>query len=616
MSARQLGAFRRAAALTGAALAFCSSYCAAQVEDYRAINPVTLAPHVERLLEGGRLDLDPWRQKPPLRATFEYPLAPTANDALTRAAEDLKRGVLKVDRVFEARELGVPPPWDVNPFGSSTYDFYLHALRWTEPLTRTWIADGDAESLALLRRVLESWIRENAVPPGRSKFAWDDHAAAYRLRILCWVWELWRRSDDFDEDLARLLLASVYQHAAFMCDPRNYPSSNHGMQMDGSLLAAALTFPEFRAASFWDGTARTRLARYAADAFSPAGFHREQSPGYHWYVLERLAQILEFTRLNGQPAPPAVEATVERAAAVFPWLVRPDRALPNVGDSGGYGYRAWRGVVEGRLGRKVRAAAPSVGPDETGARLLLDADVGYALFLSHAPESVAPEASHALFRCNSFRYAHAQRDALSFELFAHGREWLVDAGKFNYEEQTPVRQYMRSARAHNVVLIDDQDFDFRAMRVEAHGSAGDALFVTARHELPEATHTRRFEYTAAPRLRLDDELRATDGKPHRYSQLLHAAPGLKAHIINPREAHITDGTRTLIVRQAGTEGAWVVIEGQMTPFVQGWYSREFNKKAPAAALYYRTSESRRAARFETSLEFADSGARATERSKP
>lgn len=50
---------------------------------------------------------------------------------------------------------------------------------------------------------------------------------------------------------------------------------------------------------------------------------------------------------------------------------------------------------------------------------------------------------------------HAHLDALSFELFAHGIDWVVDPGTWIYTPYPDERDAYRSARAHAGVLAED-----------------------------------------------------------------------------------------------------------------------------------------------------------------
>jgi hypothetical protein len=141
------------------------------------------------------------------------------------------------------------------------------------------------------------------------------------------------------------------------------------------------------------------------------------------------------------------------------------------------------------------------------------------------------------------------------------------------------------------VLVDNEDFDFCTQRLLDVGRTQESDFVKVRHYLPNAEHTRRFDFHPPRSIVLTDELRSADGEPHTYAQLFHVSPGTHVEIISPQEVRLSanDG-RACIIQQRGDPGEWSVVNGQREPFIQGWYSREYNKMVPSATLYYTTPQ--------------------------
>ncbi len=582
----------KAAALLAAVLATLATASAAgSAPDYRTIDPVALSGHLADVLAVPEAaNPDYWRSKPTLAMTALPPTSPTASKRDLEAVSRMKRGEFTSYSRFPWKPLGVPPPWDTNPLGNRTWDMYRHALRWTEPLLRAYISNSDLDSLRLMQRVLSDWIEKNSAPPGRSEFAWYDHAVGMRLREVCWFWEVWRKSELFDPEFARLLLASVYQHAAYLRDPRVYPAdSNHAQDVDASLMVAAITFPEFKDASAWRALAEQRTEAYLSANFSPEGVHLEQSPFYHWYVLQKAAGVYQYLTANGVTPPPAMTGAIRGAAAVMPYLVKPDGLFPQVGDTeGGPEAKQAQYLAQVLGGPAPAAAPPSANPRSDGASFFLSFAAGYAIFTAYPVGTSKPRPdTYALFKCNSFPYAHAHYDALSFVLYGLGRDWIVDSGKFNYEENTPGRRYMRSSRAHNVVLVDGADFQTDPMRLLDWGRTEKGDFVTVIHEMRQAHHTRTFEFVPPNTILISDVLQSADGKPHTYSQLFHVAPGLQVkQASDSRMSLVAPDGSTCVIEQFAPGGKWKVITGQKGPYYQGWYSRSYNKIEPIPTLYY------------------------------
>jgi hypothetical protein len=544
-----------------------------------------------------------WRAKPALAETLLFSPRPSADSADREALARMLRGEVQVSRYYPWLAIGVPPPWDDNPLNDETWDFYRHTLQWVAPLVHVWVADGDDAALQLARRVITDWIEENPEPRGASPLAWREHPVSYRARLLAWFWELYRTRDSFDWEFGQTLLDAMYRHGRFLAEPTNYEyGSNHGLEMDGALLATAVTLPELADAAAWRELALRRMTDYVEDNFSPKGFHFEQSPGYHWYVVSRLSEIIHDARINGLELPPEVEEVARRAVAVWPYLVRPDGSIPNVGDSQttfGSDWRKhlrtwWRDDVPARAGSSLPQTRLGVGHGEAApagrGEFVLSFEAGYAVFTSYALDDDRPNTdTHVLFRCNAFEYTHAQNDALSFTLYGLGRDWLVDSGLYNYDEQSPGRRYMRSARAHNVVLVDEGDFESGRIELKDWDRTSRHDSVTVSHELPRARHLRSLRYIWPRRVEITDELSATDGRPHAYSQVFHVAPDLKVKVVSAQHVElVAQSGDACVIEQLGQAGEWRIIRGQKRPYWQGWYSARFLELVPNATLYYTT----------------------------
>jgi hypothetical protein len=536
-------------------------------------------------------ELEYWRTKPLAPDLLAFSLQPRATDADREAAARMKAGEFRPSGLFDWQPIGVPPPWDENPLGNNSWDFYRHALRWIEPLVTVWFDDGDAESLTLAREIVRDWRNKNGQRPGASPYAWFDHSVVYRLRVFCWLWELGRTREAVDEGFAIELVELIHSHAELLASGELYaPRSNHGLEQNSALLGAAILFPEFRGAERWREMAYQRVEAYVADNFSPEGFHLEQSPGYHWYVLSRLAPLTRYLRVNQQPPMPALEETAHRAASVWPYLVRPNGHVANVGDTHDQPARGihecwkkWRGDAPPPV---ARSTLPD--PRQTPGEFLLSFDAGYAIFTAYPIDAKEPEPdTYVLYKCNAFPYTHHHTDALSFMLYGLGSDWLVDAGAYSYDQDAPQRKYVRSPRAHNLVLIDGEDSKLGRVELVDFGRTEHGDFVSARHHLPQATHTRTLTFVPPYTIEISDELVSADARPHTYSQLFHLAPALEPRIISDRCVQVVaeDG-KTCVIEQSGAAGEWEIVIGQKEPYWQGWYSPGFRQIEPVPTLYY------------------------------
>ncbi|MFH1748726.1 MAG: heparinase II/III family protein [Planctomycetota bacterium] len=576
------------------------------LHDWRRLTPHAVAEQLDQVLSPGARDMAYWGEKPILPALYGYSAQPRYTKKMRDQVTRMKRGEFCATAAFGWQPLGVPPPWDINPPNNNTWDFDRHSLVWTVPLINAWVIENDDEALQLWLTIITDWIEHNSTAPGASAYAWNDHAVAHRVRLLCWFWELWRVSNAYDPELAPTLIGMIYQHALFLGDPAVYPAdSNHALSMTGSLLAAAVTFPEFDRAEQWRQLGLKRLADYVAAHFSGKGVHLEQSPGYHGYCLRVLESIVRFLYETGQQLAPETEVRLRRAAAVWPYLVKPDGRVPSVGDTQPKRTRATTTV--GKLLGDKPVAGEEIGllpnPRDDSRCFLLCERAGYALFRPPLDAGPGCADTFILFKCNSFD-VHLHHDPLSFVLYGRGRDWFVDPGQYNYEYGSPGREYVCSSRAHTVLLVDHRDFDLRPVEVVASGRTNECDFVQVAHELTSARHTRTFRYLPPYRVEIIDEARSTDGQPHIFTLLFQVAPDLEVKLLPAGDVRLTapDGTSCLITPCGQTRGTWRIVRGQTEPHYQGWYSPEFNKLVPSPTLFYEPNTPLDHVKFETHIE--------------
>ena len=547
-----------------------------------------------------------WQQKPPLAEMIGLSLSPRLSTTRRRQAEDLKVGLFSPYRHYEWLSVGVPPPWDKNPANSPTYDLWQQTLVWIEPLVAQWLVEDDAESLALIKQIVRDWQEHNSIPPGASQYAWNDHAIAERLDHFCWLWELYRQNDDNDETFARLLLEMIYAHAASIDSGATYRGeSNHGLMQNVALLHAAAILPEFKAAADWHATVAERMRAYIEDNFSAEGFHLEQAPSYHGFVAAQIGSIVRFLRVNSLPAMPQVEADARRVASVMPYLRRPDRHYVGVGDSWDVSPRDLENDWQRWFGDDLPhpAASTSPNPRNTPGEFVLSFDAGYAIFTAYDIDDPQPAYdTHMFFKCNAFPYVHNHVDALSFVLYGLGHDWLIDSGVHSHDN-VPERHYVISARAHNLVLVDDSNSPLGEVELIDHARTVEGDIVTARHHLPQATHTRSMRFMPPYAVHVKDTLQATDGRQHEFAQVFHIDARHELRVVSDRRVEIlaADGARC-VLEQTADAGKWQIITGQEEPYWQGWFSPGYNELEPSPALYYRLTAPCQSATFTTEIQ--------------
>ena len=249
----------------------------------------------------------------------------------------------------------------------------------------------------LARRLVRDWIGQN---PYEFGINWNS-AMEVALRLIAWI-EIFGRHE-FAEALA--------QHARFIrhnlsCDW--VPRTNH-------LVAEAA------ALSLYDGRPHPWLIQAAEEQFYSDGVNREQSVAYHRFVTHLFL-------MAGLPQP--------KALAYLGAIRQPDGSLPMVGDND-----------DGLASTK-----PLVLPPAPATSVAFPAAGHYVM--RHGDD-------YCFVRCGEFGlpppFPHSHADLMSPVVWLRGEPLFVDSGTFTYNGDPAKRRYFRSAQAHNVVTMDDQD---------------------------------------------------------------------------------------------------------------------------------------------------------------
>ena len=354
-------------------------------------------------------------------------------------------------------------------------------------LGRAWFLTRDERYAGRVRAVVGDWIAHNPYNQGVN---WCS-ALELAVRAMSWIWavQLCRGADalgpEFREEVARSLAEHglhLSRHLSLYSSPYNHlVGEATGLMLIGALLGMEP----------WERTGWEVIASRVEEQFHPDGMSVEQATYYHHWTLGFYLLAIAFRRLNGRPVGDAVLSRVEKALECSMLMMRPDGTQPMFGDIdnarslyAGFAH-SWdfRGLLavgaalferedfkfaaggqeadllwlvpEEDLERYRRL--PAREPGRASAALPRS---GYWVFR----DSWTAHANYLCFDCGPIAAglradgvpsaAHGHADALSFELCAHGRPVLVDAGFFTYFGDPDWHRGFREEEAHNTVVVE------------------------------------------------------------------------------------------------------------------------------------------------------------------
>lgn len=358
-------------------------------------------------------------------------------------------------------------------------------------LARAFRATGDRKYADGVVTQLRSWLEQN--PFGRG-MNWRS-PLELGIRLINWVWalDLIRDSGAWEGEIRRLILTAAYRHCWEISRKysRGSSANNHLVGEAAGVYVASSYFSGFPGAARMRAESRRILLREIEAQSYADGCTREQALGYQFFVAQFYLVAGLVAKWSGDPFPDSYWRRLEKIVEFLGCMGEGGLPLPLFGDcDDGYvldlggekhdpaGLLCIGAVVFdrpdfARAAKTFREPARWLLRQEERRRfaVLLDrspepvlrsrafTESGYYLLQTGEPGSTA--AISVLFDCGELGLgaiaAHGHADALSITLRAFGRDILVDPGTFDYFTFPALRNYFRSTRAHNCLVVDDQD---------------------------------------------------------------------------------------------------------------------------------------------------------------
>lgn len=525
--------------------------------------------------------------------------------------------------------------WELNRLG--------HLLT----LARAFSRSGEQRFSEEFFREVESWDSRNPFGHGVN---WNcAMEVALRAINLLGAFAVFRRAPDLDDEKLAQLLRIFEQHGKFIYDHLEFSyvaTSNHYLSNVAGLLWLGIMLPELAEAAAWKSFGLRELLREMDKQILPDGANYESSTGYHRLVLELFCYSFVLCRLNGV----AIEERYwQKLQQMFRYLnayLRPDGYAPLLGDTDSgrvfpichrrgddHGYLLALGAVL-FADSQLKDDRPKVAPELLW--LLGAHGVGKYQTLTANNSGVAsqqfPDAGISVLRDADLfllfnasgaglngRGSHGHNDALSIEVSACGRPFIVDPGTYVYTADLHQRHLFRSTAYHSTVEVDglDQNSTLEEMpfvigneaapQIQDFDLGSEIEAVTAQHygyrRLPQpVTHLRRVVFNKERRFWSLLDKFSGEGD-HDLAFRFHFAPGLEVQV----ESHNFLGDawpESHIVRVLDkSTGARLLIAADQ---VNGLYSQQPELEDRFSSLDYGAKASSQSVRWSlrTDLPFA------------
>ena len=422
--------------------------------------------------------------------------------------------------------------WELNRLG--------HLL----PLASAYSSTNDAAYATEFWAQIRSWIEQN--PYGHGPNWTCAMEVALRAINMLAAFEVFRQSPVVDGASLRSFLQLLQQHANYIQRNLEFSyiaTSNHYLSDVVGLVWLGLLLPELRDSREWYEFGRTEMLREMDKQVLADGADFEASTGYHRFVTELFLCTFWLCRSNGRKIEEKYWAKLKQMLLYVRAYLRPDGFAPLIGDTDS-------GQILPFVHRRADDHAYLL---DIGAIVFNDPSLAET---KHATSQAFPEAGTYIMRDGDLylcfnasgagingRGSHGHNDALSIEVSAGGRAFIVDPGTYVYSADLAKRHEFRSTAYHSTVQIDGKEqntIDIKTPfvigneanpRVLEWKTNADFDKVVAEHYGYPVIHRRSVTFDKRERLWLIDDEFLGEGE-HLYEARFHLAPGAAGLVIS------------------------------------------------------------------------------------
>lgn len=352
-------------------------------------------------------------------------------------------------------------------------------------LAKAYHLTGRSDFAHRIESDLVSWISQN---PFCRTINWTSPLEV-AIRAVNWLWaiKLCRKWFAARPELLKTVNRSLYLHGLFISsnleiNPVGYSSNHLFGNLVGLVYLGAYFQGDSRGAK-WLRESKEKLYREVLTQFYSCGPHFELSIGYHRFVTEMMLSAICQLRRIGEVVPSEVLRRAENALEYVLHYTRPDGSAPMIGDCddgrlhimGDYlgwprnDHRNLLALGQAIFGIHTRGEA--IQPLYEEAMFLLDqpdllqekaivpqeietkgfSEAGIYIMRHRNNYLLVKTSNQGAYESAGW---HTHNDVLSFDLTMEGVPLVVDPGVGNYSGSIEERNFFRSTRVHNTVMIE------------------------------------------------------------------------------------------------------------------------------------------------------------------
>ncbi len=400
-----------------------------------------------------------------------------------RIANDVSNNTFKFEWKWDMERTFIPYTftkdiiWDKAPNNDEEWIFMLNRHRYWITLGQAYVLTKDEKYTKTFIRQLTHWIK-NVIPvEGTEKTTWRTIEAGIRGENWIKAYSYFSNSEYIDEETTRIFVESLKEHGEYLYS--NYSDarklSNWGVLESHGLLVIGLFLNDKELSEKYIQESLRRLEEQIGLQVMEDGMHWEQSPMYLNEVLHCYLDTINICKRNNIEIPNIILEKTKKLAYANLYMKKPNHKQICQSDSDDTDLRDMLtkaaylfedGVL--KFGSYEEIDFESIwdlGYDSI--KKYKGIKVKYPEYVSYGFEDSgnyymrsgwSEHDNYMYFHCGTLGSGHGHADLLHISVFANGEDYLIDPGRYTYIEGNEEREYLKSCKAHNTTIVDDEEF--------------------------------------------------------------------------------------------------------------------------------------------------------------
>jgi hypothetical protein len=363
--------------------------------------------------------------------------------------------------------------WKTIPSDDIEWCYMLNRHKFWIDLGKAYLLTGDEKYAKEFVKQSTHWIDNNPLNDKLKKYSWRRIEAGIRSENWIKSFEYFKNSKYITPEFLVKFLNSLDQHAQYINNSFSTYSktSNWGVIEFQGLFTVSQFLTEFKESKKWETDALNNLSTCIELQILDDGAHWEQSPMYHNAVFHCFINVNLLAQRNHITLPEIiVQKTKQMAYANVQWQ-KPNFHEPLLGDSDDNDVRIYLtlssflfhdSVLKSRafktldyenffiMGKENAVIYEHLANQQPGFLSVYQQSSGDFYMRSSWKEN----ATYSGFHIKKLGGGHGHDNLLHFTLFANGKDYLVDGGRYTYANNQ-WREFFKNNKSHNTLGVDD-----------------------------------------------------------------------------------------------------------------------------------------------------------------